>query len=236
MAQPRKQRPYKRRRTTKTSRPYARISNGGVGGAAQQMVPRPMPPPQEVKTFDIDVNGTATGSGFTPMGSANVSIGACFLAGITPGANPNQRVGRQIRVVGVCLRGVLSSQGSSAFDSGLASCIDMVWDKQANGIAVPTNITAVVYDETAGSSIINLPNANFVKRFSFIKRIQDSRATIPTARRIIDATIKTSRLVNYDAATANATSVEQNSLLLFIASLQAGSTFVGTLRIMFVDA
>lgn len=240
MAYPRKQngRPYKRRRTTKnyaSSKPYARISNGGVGGAANQMVPKPMPPPQEVKTYDIDVAGTASGTGFTLMSSA-AGIGPCFMAGITPGANSNQRVGRQIRVVGTCLRGVFDSK--TLVPEGFASTIDIFWDKQANGVA-PTSaaLMPVVYDFGAGSSIINLPNSNFVKRFSFVKRLQVSgRAGIPTALQLIDATIKMNKLVIYDSATASATSVEQNSLLLSIASVGAGSTFVGTLRIMFVDA
>ena len=224
--------PYKKK---KSSKPYARISNGGVGGAAHEMVPRPMPPAQEVKTFNIDVNGVSPlNGGFTTMYSAAVNINACFLGGIVPGADPTQRIGRQIRVVGLVLRGIVACPNGTNPQEGVPYTIDMLWDKQPNGfIATPLTI----YDQSPSASIINLPNANFVKRFSFVKRIQNTgRAGIPTARQIIDATIKTNKLVSYDNAAANANSVEQNSFLISWCSDVAASTFSGTLRIMYVDA
>lgn len=245
MAYPRRarnDRPYKRKRTTKTSKPYAKISNGGVGGAAQAMVPRPMPPPMEVKTFDCDVkqNIPATGvaKGFYLMSTTNTLIGSSFLAGIGSGAEPDQRVGRTIRVVGVCLRGLVSTPVVVSGDaSGFPWVIDFIWDKQTNG-AVAT--TAQIYAEansTVGKSYTNLPNSNFVKRFSFFKRLQSSgSAGTLSALQLIDATIKTNKVVSYDNVIVNATSVEQNALYISFGTDQAGSTFVGTLRIMYVDA
>lgn len=224
--------PYKKKRSSK---PYARISNGGVGGAAHEMVPRPMPPAQEVKTFNIDVNGVSpSGGGFTTMYSSATAINAAFLGGIIPGAGPTERIGRQIRVVGLVLRGFIVCPNAIYPNEGVPYTIDMLWDKQPNGfIATPLTI----YDQSPSASIINLPNANFTKRFSFVKRIQMSgRAGIPTARQLIDATIRTNKLVSYDNAAANASSVEQNSFLISWCSDVVASTFSGVLRVMYVDA
>jgi len=244
MAYPRRQyqnskrkRNYRTSRSTKMSQPRAKISQNGVGGAANSMVPRPMPPPQEVKTFDIDFAGTmATTPIWVLCSSANVNIGASFVSGIIPGSNQNNRIGRQIRVVGVVLRGLLTIQVGAAGSEGGVSTMDVIWDRQPNG-AVPTINT--IYDPAGAANAVlkNLPNADFSKRFTFAKRLQVSgRAGTPTASQIIDASIKCNRLVSYDSVAANAASVEQNSLLISYVATQAASSVSGVVRFLYVDA
>lgn len=231
----------------KSSKPYARISNGGVGGAAQSMVPRPMPPPAEVKTFDIDVKNTIPASpnnkGFFFCDTTNISIGVSFLGGIAPGTGAFNRIGRQIRVVGLVFRGVQTvpytfnqtAPGTSADPT--PAVIDFIWDKAPNGTAPLTSQIYAEANSTILKSFTNLPNPDFVKRFSFIKRIQTSRnAGTLSARQLIDATIKTNKLVSYDNALAAGTSVEQNALYISYGTDVAGSTLVGTLRVLYVDA
>lgn len=246
MAYPRRtkqSRPYKRKRTTKTSKPYAKISNGGVGGAAQDMVPRPMPPPMEVKTFDIDVKSSTppapplSPKGFFLCDTTNTSIGVSFLGGIGNGNLSSQRIGRQIRVVGLCLRGFVYTPPPTGSLEGTPWVMDFIWDKQPNGTSPLTSQIYAEANSTILKSFTNLPNPDFVKRFSFLKRLQSSgRVGIPSAQQLVDATIKTNRVVSYDNAIASATSVEQNALYISFGTDRADSTFVGTLRVMYVDA
>jgi len=247
MAYPRRQyqnskrkRPSRTYRSYKASQPRAKISNGGVGGAANSMMPKPMPPPQEVKTQDEALSFNAAGaavSGFNFVLSTR-TVGAAQqspLSSIVPGTGPNQRIGRQIRVVGIVLRGVVNSATNiGGVNEGDAWTMDMIWDKQPNQ-ALPT--IAQVYDTGPGLSVVNLPNANFVKRFSFAKRIQTSgRAGIPTAQTIVDCTIKTNRLVSYVSNLATTLDLEVNNLLFTLASTDPNVQFTGVVRMLYVDA
>jgi len=195
-----------------------------------------MPPPQEVKTYDVDFAGqTPNPAIWVLCSSANVNIGASFVSGISPGTGSDGRIGRQIRVVGVVLRGVLIATVSGGVD-GVCSCIDVIWDKQPNG-AVP--LVNSIYDPAgaASATMKSLPNANFSKRFTFAKRLQVSgRAGIPTAEQIIDATIKCNRLVSFDSVAQNAASVETNALWISFVTNRVNSTVSGTVRFLYVDA
>lgn len=201
------------------------------------MTPKPMPPPLEVKTYDIACNGTAlSASGFShilttvPAGGTQQSP----IAGIQTGPNSNARIGRQIRVVGIVLRGLINSSNQVTTE-GEPYTMDVIWDSQSNGVLAPTN---VIYDVAGGpGAVINLPNANYAKRFTFIKRLEvTGRAGIPTAVSIVNCTIKTNRLVNFDASTGNTSDVEKNNLLLTFASVDPTATFTGVVRFLYVDA
>lgn len=225
------QAPYRRRRDSK---PNARISQNGVGGAANSMTPKPMPPAQEVKTYDVSLSGTANSiSGFAHILNL-AATPQSPIAGIRVGAASSQRIGRQIRVVGVVLRGVINSSNQVTTE-GEPYTMDVIWDSQSNGVLAPTNI---IYDVAGGAgSIVNLPNANYAKRFTFIKRLElNGRAGIPTAQSIVNCTIKTNRLVNFDSDTGLTNDVEKNNLLLTFASVDPTATFTGVVRFLYVDA
>jgi len=246
MAYPRRQyqnskrkRPSRTYRSSKASQPRAKISNGGVGGAANSMIPRPMPPPQEVKTQDeaLSYIGAAGTPGFNFILSTR-TVGAAKqspLSSILPGTGSNQRIGRQVRIVGIVVRGILNSATNvGAANEGDAWSMDVIWDKQPNG-ALP--LTTEVYDNGPGPSIVNLPNANFAKRFTFVKRVQVSgRAGIPTAQAIVDCTIKTNKLVSFDSSFGTTADIETNNLLFTVASTDPNPTFIGVVRMLYVDA
>jgi len=204
------------------------------------MTPKPMPPPQEVKTYDTPIVGTTAGAGFVEiLTQVSPPLAAQSpISGIVVGAGSNQRVGRQIRVVGIVLRGVIASLSAVATE-GLPYTMDIIWDSQSNG-ALPTLASIYDFRGTAGGNIDNLPNPNFAKRFTFAKRIETTgRAGIPTAKTIVNCSIKTNRLVNFDNSAGVTQDVEKNNLLLTFAStatLAVPATFTGVIRFLYVDA
>lgn len=201
------------------------------------MTPKPMPPAQEVKTYDVAVNGTAqSSSGFAHILTTVTSpaVPQSPISGIRVGASFNARIGRQIRVVGIVVRGLINSSNQVTTE-GEPYTMDVIWDSQANGVLAPTN---VLYDVAGGpGAVINLPNANYAKRFTFIKRLEvTGRAGIPTAVSIVNCTIKTNRLVCFDSDTGLTNDVEKNNLLLTFASVDPTATFTGVVRFLYVDA
>lgn len=244
-----RQRPYNYYKKAYARKPYLKkpkaiISKGGVGGGANQMVPRAMPPPMEVKTYDIGISATTSAHEGTlpPFISVLPSGNDSIVSGIIPGVSAFTRIGRQIRVVGIVFRAVITADATDppvppappVYIDGTPTTLDLIWDKQANG-AVP--LLSQIYNLSAANNISVLPNADFAKRFDFIKRVQTSgRAGIPTALQLVDLSIKTNRLVNFDAAALGVGSVETNNLLLMFSSCAVGSSITGNIRILYVDA
>lgn len=227
--------PYRKKRSSSV-----KLSQGGVAGAANQMIPRQIAYPGEVKTFDTNLSGSLPASATLPWqllwpNTTVITGQETILGQIVPGTSAFTRVGRQIRVVGIIIRGQMTTPTGSSFpNEGAPSAMDVIWDKQPNG-AHPT--IPNIYNASVVNSMSSLPNADFAKRFTFVKRLQISgRAGIPTATQIYDFSIKTNKLVNYDGAESLASAVETNNLLVTFSSLAASTKFLGTIRILYVDA
>jgi hypothetical protein len=161
--QPKRKRRFSRKATYKR-RPRASLVEGGVNGGHAVMIPNVLPPVQEVKYKE---RVTLTGS-TVPANAGFTIIDSSVLQSIVQGTGTSDRIGRNIRVVGVVVRALVNSDivtGSGDLYSPV--CMDLVWDNQCNGV------NAVVADIYSAPTLGHtLPNPLFDNRFKFSKRVQ----------------------------------------------------------------
>ena len=224
---PKRKRRYSRKPTYR-KRSRASLVEGGVNGGHAIMIPNVLPPVQEVK-YSTEV-GTATQTSNEGFNIINGTI----LAGIIQGTGPTDRIGRNIRVVGVVVRALVNTDLSSSTTTNFApSTIDLVWDNQCNGsLALVADIYA---NPTFGAS---LPNPLFDKRFKFAKRMQVKQPS--GSLNLVDYSYTCNKLVEYKASTGTSGSIADlsSSNLYLIASTpgDAASKIEYSLRVLYVDA
>lgn len=222
---------YKRKAT---SAPYPRkkarvVSQRPVPGAFARMTVG-IPRPQEVKVQEINVNHTGVSGGWQFIGSTGYGL----MGSIVQGTDFGNRIGRDIRVVGIVYRlSCISASGTAGSYDPLPYTVDMLWDSQSNG-QIP-NI-ANIYQTTVRTA---LTNPEFEDRYTFIKRceVRDPQQRTTT----LSGMIKTNRLVSYVGSGATpdplgVLSVLKNNFLITCSSADSTPTFVGTIRVLYVDA
>jgi len=204
---------------------------GGVNGGHAVMVPNILPPVQEVKYKDF-VTTTSPG---TPIGNSFTFVNSTLLAGIQQGTGPSDRIGRNIRVVGVVVRALMNTEVTVGTGGIYAPCtLDLVWDNQFNG--VNPNVTDIYL--TGPGNIVyahSLPNPLFDNRFKFAKRLQIKQPQ--GSLNLIDFSYTCNKLVEYKASTGVVTDLSKCNLLLTACSPgDTTSAIEYSMRILYVDA
>jgi len=222
--QPKRKRRYSRK-PTYTKRPKASLTEGGVNGGHAVMVPNILPPVQEVKFFD--------NAALTPVVLASAGftiVNGTTLTSIVPGTGASNRIGRNIRVVGVVVRALTNSEPT--IGGGLYSpvTLDLVWDNQCNG-SVAT--VAQIYSQPLSGC--TLPNPLFDNRFKFAKRVQITRPN--GALNLIDYSYTCNKLVEYQGDANSIASLSKCNLYLIMSSPgDASATIEYSIRVLYVDA
>lgn len=206
--------------------PKSVISQVGVAGAVSRMTAGPQQP-QEIKQVEINtiIDTPLTGNWHY------LNATSALLSQVRVGAAANQRVGKKIRVVGIMLRGTANTADPSVGGSGIGNepfCIDMIWDTQCNG--AQANLAAV-YSTVAFES---LPNVLYQDRFRWIKRYNHAGGNGATTA--VNMTAKCNKLIEYIQDTGAVVDLMKTNLLVTFATSDTNPTFIGTLRILYVDA
>ncbi len=208
-------------------KPRFLLSQGGVPSARNAALGTMSYPP-EVKYLDIDT-GVVIGGNWQYLTTATCSL-------IGQGTGPSQRIGRQIRLVGVSYRFTVASELSA---SPSAYCMDFIMDKQPSGASTApalfpnsTTSTNAIY---AGTENFNLPNVLGQDRFQFMKRVE--RKSPNTRFNVESGLIKMNKLVTYDGSTLSISDLVSNNLLVtFSAVINSTTSVAGTVRLLYVDA
>lgn len=227
--------PYRTNRSnllSKFRKPYAKkrklsrsvtISEGGVGGALAIMRPAPLPPPQEIKYFD------STGSGVigTPLWSI---ISSASVHGITIGGGPSQRIGKNIRVVGLVFRATVQTDVAiPAAGTAVPFTMDFILDRQCNGLLATA---AEMYSTSTGNS---LPNPLYDTRFKFLKRVANKNPNSPYTQ--VDFNIKMNELFEFkDTSGTIADLSTKNIYVSYVSPADAASGVNYYMRVLYVDA
>jgi len=190
------------------------------------MVPNILPPVQEVKYIDSN--------SFTPLpiGTAGFSIvNGIILPNIVPGSGPSNRIGRNIRVVGVVVRALINTEvtvGTGGIYS--PSTLDLVWDNQCNGVAA--TVTQIYSSPNFG---VSLPNPLYDARFKFAKRVQITKPN--GTLNLVDYSYTCNKVVEYNADLPAVASLSKcNLYLIMSAPGDATSTIEYSMRVLYVDA
>lgn len=194
-----------------------------VAGANQTMSNALFPPKQEVKTKDLLIALATTTGDWT-----QILQGA--VATITQGSGSDQRIGRNIRVVGLVFRAVTKTDPPQT-NAASPFTIDMIWDTQPPGTAPPfTEIYTSVAHEA-------LPNATFNQRFKWQKRYEFNSSNSNTPYHTVNMESgKINKLVTYSANTGLIGDVEKNNLVFCWSGIDDTASLDGILRILYVDA
>lgn len=216
----------KRKASSKVS-----LRQGGVNGAHAVMRPAPMPPPSEIKYYDWTGTVVPATSGWYNINSVLVNPPALTVKGIQNirvGAGPSDRIGRNIRIVGIVMRGIANT------DVGLGTIyspytIDALWDNQCNG-ALAT--VAEIYTTPSGLSPAN-PLTD--KRFQFIKRVNALDRSHATT--MFDYSVKCNKVIEYKSDTGDVKDLSSNNLIFTMcAPSDAAPQLDFYCRVLYVDA
>lgn len=213
---------------------------GGVPGGAQRMSGQASVKP-EVKYYDQGVSvANVVDWQFLQNGS---------LGGITVGAGPNSRLGKEIRLVGIVYRFSVQSGTYTVLPAGAAAIgvtpsgysMDIILDRQA-AAATPTVAGSIgsIYDST---QVYNLPNPEAQDRFQFLRRIEvrDPQA-VDT---VVSGFLRINKNVTYNNNTGASTDLQTNNICITTASTAkvgiASPTVLpyrvtGIVRYLYVDA
>ena len=206
------------------------IGTGGVGGSGVVRVPAGVPIPPEVKYVEGGFNSPGLGTA-----GQWVTMNNRLTANIRQGAGNGQRIGKNIRVVGVVYRMAVYYARTAV---GQPFTIDFIWDKK------PTATTATIseiYDTAAAggtNQAIALPNPNQETRFTWQKRIE-----VPAGNGenyMVSGQFKCNKFISYSGDTGALAEQEANDLIVNIgmAPLEATERAVvtGRIRLLYVDA
>lgn len=206
-------------------RPRAILSQGGVPSAANH-VKGTMNIPPEVKWFEVAVTDPTTGNWSY--------LTTTLLAGIGIGSGPNQRVGRQIRMLGIAYRIILSN--ASAAGVAQPYTIDFILDKQPSGAAAPAIGNTGLVTNAVYTSVnrFDLPNIYGQDRYQFLRRIEK---TDPNGVATVQSgVINIDKIVTYDASTLAIEDLVSNNILITMCSSSPDPGVSGIIRVLYVDA
>jgi len=212
---------------------------GGVPGG-QNRLQGAVPLTPEVKYFDQGISiGNVVDWQFAQTGA---------LAGIINGSGQRERIGRQIRLVGIIYRMTVQSGRYTVPVGSLtaigvtpaAYTIDFILDKQSQaGAPAITGSTGAIYDS---NSVYNLPNPEAQDRFLFMRRVEVRDPQ--TVHTTVSGVIHCNKIIDYNNSTAVATDLQSNSVLVTTASNAAPGVasatvlpyqVTGIIRYMYVD-
>lgn len=208
-------------------KPRQTIAQAGVGGAKLSMKAG-FQQPTEVKSYYTSFTSAPA------TGNWAVITPSTLVSGIVQGTGGNNRIGRNIRMVGISIRISANTGlglGTTEDYIGQPYTVDVVLDKRPNGVqATVDQIYALATDRTT------LPNANFVDRFTWLRRVemQSQNARFST----INITRKLNHVVNFEGTpnTGTITDLETNNILICSSGVDTTPNFTGTVCIMYVDA
>jgi len=193
------------------------------------MVPNILPPVQEVKYKDF----VTTDAG-VPVGSSYAFINQTILASIQQGTGPNDRIGRNIRVVGVVVRALINTDVVPGTGTLYApSTMDLVWDNQFNGVGP---LVSDIYLTGPGNIVYShsLPNPLFDNRFKFAKRTQVKNPN--GSLNLVDISYTCNKLIEYKASTGVVTDLTSCNLYLMMSTPGDTGNIAYSLRVLYVDA
>lgn len=198
------------------------------------MVPNILPPVQEVKYSDSASGGNVS----TGNAGFNIINGTSLLQ-IIQGTSPTNRIGRNIRVVGVVLRALVTTEIVTGGTPVAPITMDLVWDTQCNG-AVAT--VGEIY--TTPLNGISLPNPLYDNRFKFAKRTQIKSPQ--NGLNLIDFSYNCNQLVEYKSTGGPTNPVggagviadlsKCNLYLIMATPGDASAAIDYQMRILYVDA
>ena len=224
---PKRKRRYSRKPSYARKTPRASLTEGGVNGGHALMVPNILPPVQEVKFNNVSSGGSVT----TPNAGFNIISGTSLLT-ILEGSGASNRIGRNIRVVGVVVRALINTEVTVGGNVSSPSTLDLVWDNQCNG-AVAT-VAEIYSNPTSG---VSLPNPLFDKRFKFAKRVQIRNPQSPL--NVVDFSYNCNKVIEYKSSTAGGSIVDLTSTNLYLIMSTPGDASAQIdyqMRILYVDA
>lgn len=239
----------KRKSYSKNKNPYQRplskvprytLSQGGVPNALMRSGPALQSP--EIKFLEVPVTdpGTQNWTFIQPT---------TMLTAIIQGPSANQRIGRQIRVIGFTYR-----LNVTAFTVSLLPTVtigvnvypptqsvapapfsmDIILDKQNAGSAFLPTLSGSNGSIYTAADISGLPNVNSQDRFRFLKRIEVKNPQEET--HLISGLIKTNFVVDYNDVANNLASLQANNLLVTFAAVGGLNPAVaGVFRVVYID-
>lgn len=222
---PKRKRRYSRKPTYARKTPRASLTEGGVNGGHALMVPNILPPVQEVKFSNVSSGGPVT----TPNAGFNI-INGTSLTTILEGSGPSNRIGRNIRVVGVVVRALINTEIVVGGALCSPSTMDLVWDNQCNS-AVAT-VAEIYSNPTSG---VSLPNPLFDKRFKFAKRTQIKNPQGPL--NVMDFSYNCNKVIEYKGTGGTIADLTATNLYLILSTPGDASAQIDyQMRILYVDA
>lgn len=195
------------------------------------MYPAILPPVQEVKYKEF-----TTATNFQPATNGWAFLNTTLLSTIIQGTGPNDRIGRNIRVVGVVVRALVNTDITGFFSP---SSMDLVWDNQFNGIlpGVSEIYNSTLPPNVATATGHSLPNPLFDQRFKFAKRVQIKNPN--SALNLVDFNYTCNKIIEYKASTLTGAITDlsaSNIYLTFCSPGDSAPQIDYSLRILYVDA
>ncbi len=211
------------------------MGTGGVAGSGVVRVAAGIPLAPEVKYTEggFTTPGAGTAGAWTTMNNLLVS-------NITQGTSSNNRLGKNIRVIGVLYRMAIKYGPSSvtAPSDPRPYTVDFIWDKK------PTATSATIqeiYDSAAAGGAVDgtiLPNPLQETRFTWQKRVE--RPAPNSDYSLVAGSFKCNKFVSYSANTGGLSDIEQNNMIVNFGHCALDATnraaVSGRIRLLFVDA
>jgi hypothetical protein len=212
------------------------IGSGGVAGSGVVRVSASAPLAPEVKYIEGGFTSPAAGT------AGNwVTLNNLLAANIVQGTGTNNRIGKNIRIVGIVYRMAVkygTSVTTPASEIGRPYTIDFIWDKK------PTNVSATIqeiYDSAAAGGAIDgtiLPNPRQETRFTWQKRIEKAAPNGDFS--LVAGSFKCNKFVSYSGNSGILGEQEQNDLIVNFGhcalEVTNRASLSGRIRMLFVDA
>ena len=192
------------------------------------MVPNILPPVQEVKFSNVSSGGPVT----TPNAGFNIINGTALTSIVAGTSAQNNRIGRNIRVVGVVVRALINTEVTIGSQLSSPYTLDLVWDDQCNG-AVAT-VAEIYSNPTSG---VSLPNPLFDKRFKFAKRVKNNNPQNPLM--VVDYSYNCNKLIEYKSSTGTGVIADLTNTNLYLIMSTPGDASAQIdyqMRVLYVDA
>lgn len=194
----------------------------------------------EVKNFDIVNDGLAFG---VNMAVGTTAQSGNLLVGITQGTTENNRIGREILVKSVHIRGILEFNPTVTVDVFDHAIIYVILDTQANGGGgggTPCVLADLFSNVVSAEELLNMDNT---QRFRVLRRavyqfetktLSAGTNPIPQAC-LVDLWIPCNMRVVYSAATGTISEIRDNNIFLAYGSSTGKCVFAGAHRVRFTD-